>query len=153
MCHGLCNDSGVPVLNLAIEPWKYFPVAQICPNKDGILQEVVRHWAQQAKNLQNKEIGPRPKLWNLPKLHEWFEQNPVVDPSNAAFKTATVVSQKAVAEAAQREENEDNARLGAGNWNSTACMRLIHALIDHDDLKTKFLNQLNLPASCWPIFS
>ncbi len=146
MCYGLKADSGFPVLNLAMEPWKNFPAAQIRPNKNGLVNEVVRRWARQAKNPQNKEIGPRPKQWNMPKLQEWLEQNPVVDESDIAFVTASVASRKAVAEAAQKEENEENARLGAGNWNSTACMRLIHALVDHDDLKAKFLNRLDLPA-------
>jgi hypothetical protein len=51
-----------------------------------------------------------------------------------------------VAEAAKKDDGKDNARLGAGNWNSTASLRLIHALVDHDHIKTKFLNRLNLPA-------
>ena len=30
-------------------------------------------------------------------------------------------------------------------------MHLIHAFVDHNDLKAKFLNQLNLPTGCSPI--
>ena len=55
-------------------------------------------------------------------------------------------SLKEIAEAAWKEDDEDNARLGAKNWNSDACMRLIHALVDHEEIKAKFLNRLNLPA-------
>lgn len=50
------------------------------------------------------------------------------------------------ATAAKKQEDDNNVCLGAGNWNSIACVCLIHALIDHYDLKTKFLNCLNLPA-------
>ena len=41
---------------------------------------------------------------------------------------------------------EENKCLGVGNWNATACMRLIHSLTDNDAIKSKFLNRLNLPA-------
>jgi hypothetical protein len=82
----------------------------------------------------------------LVKIHEWLEQNVIVNAADIAFVKDTVASRKEVAEAAQRENDEDNARLGAGNWNSDACMRLIHALVDHDEIKAKFLNRLNLPA-------
>ncbi len=58
----------------------------------------------------------------------------------------TVASQKEIAEAAWKEDDEDNAQLGARNWNSDACLRLIHALINYGEIKAKFLNQLNLPA-------
>ena len=146
MCHGLHDDDGVPILNLEMEPWKSLPSAQIRPNKDVFVKEVVRRWAHQATNPQRKEIGPRPKQWNLPKIHEWLELHPIIDPGDIAFLRATVASRKACGEAAQKEDNDDNARLCVGNWNSIACMRLIHVLIDHDDLKAKFLNRLNLPA-------
>jgi hypothetical protein len=148
MCRGLNDDHGVPVLDLEAEPWKSLPSRQITPNKDVVVKEVIRRWANQAAKTQRKEIGvgPRPKQWNLPKIHEWLDLHPIVDPSDVAFLTATVASRKAVADAAEKEDNNNNACLGAGNWNSTACMRLIHALIDHDDLKSKFLNRLNLPA-------
>ncbi len=57
-----------------------------------------------------------------------------------AFLKATVATRKEVIEAAQKEDNDDNACLGAGNWNSVVCLRLIHALVDHDQIKAKFLN-------------
>ena len=63
-----------------------------------------------------------------------------MDPIDIEFVKDTVACRKKVSESARKEDDEDNARLGAGNWNSEACMRLIHALVDHDDLKAKFLN-------------
>ena len=57
-----------------------------------------------------------------------------------------VDKRRVIADAARKEESKDNAYLSACNWNSTACMRLIHALVNHDEVKAKFLNRLNLPA-------
>jgi hypothetical protein len=145
MCHGLCDDDGNPVLSLDSTPWKSFPVSQIRPNRDGYGKEVIRRWRRENHSSDSTK-GPRPKQWNLVKIHEWLEQNVIVNAADIAFVKDTVASRKEVAEAAQRENDEDNARLGAGNWNSDACMRLIHALVDHDEIKAKFLNRLNLPA-------
>ncbi len=74
------------------------------------------------------------------KIHEWPEKNGIVNAADIAFVKDTVASQKDVAEAAQKENNEDNARLGSRNWNSEACMRIIHGLVDHDEIKAKFVN-------------
>ena len=146
MCYGLRDDSDNLLLDLEAEPWKSFPIAQIRPNKDMLIKEVTRRWSQSNKDKTNTKIGPRPKQWTLVKIRDWLEVNPIVDPNDVTFLKDVVRTRREIATAAQTEEQENNVRLGAGNWNQTACMRLIHALIDHDDLKTKFLNRLNLPA-------
>jgi hypothetical protein len=148
MCHGVCIN-GSPVLPLNAEPWKSFPVAQICPTRDVYAKEVTRRWTNGVKkgdSVHAKKNCPRPKQWNLPMILEWLEQNPIEDSIDIAFLIDAVEDRKAIADAAQREEIDNNARLSAGNWNSTACLRLIHALVDHDEIKSKFLNRLNLPA-------
>ena len=147
MSHGLRGDDGNPTLSLEVDPWKTFPVKQIRPSKDDYIKEVIRRWNQRNGGIGSAaKVGPRPRAWNLPKIQEWLEENPIVNAIDIAFLKDTVASRKEGAEAARKEDAEDNARLGAGNWNSEACMRLIHALVDHDDLKAKFLNRLNLPA-------
>ena len=122
MCHGLRDDNCNPLLPLEGDPWKSFPLTQIRPNKDTYAKEVIRRWSEANSGRASAKVGPRPRAWNLPKIHEWLDLNPIVDPSDVAFLTATVASQKEVAEAARKEDDDDNARLGAGNWNSTACM-------------------------------
>jgi hypothetical protein len=77
---------------------------------------------------------------------EWLEQNPIEDLIDIAFLKDAVDERKAIADATRKEDIDNNARLSAGYWNSTACLRLIHALVDHDKIKSKFLNRLNLPA-------
>ena len=44
MCHGLWDYEGNPVLSLDGNPWRTFPVLQICPNKDGYAKEVICCW-------------------------------------------------------------------------------------------------------------
>ena len=147
MSVGLRDDDGNPVLSLDNAPWKTFASKQIKPTKDEYIKEVTRRY--QRKNVGSAasvKIGPRPKSWSVPKILEWLEEHPIDDAIDIEFVTDTIASRKEVAEAAQKEDEENNARLGAGNWNSTACMRLIHTLVDHDEIKAKFLNRLNLPA-------
>jgi hypothetical protein len=63
-----------------------------------------------------------------------------------------VASWKEVAEATQKETNNDNARLGLGNWNSMACMRLIHALVDHDEQRHQGQVFEQVESSCWLLY-
>jgi hypothetical protein len=144
MSLGLCDDDGNPVLPLDGQPWKTFALKQIRPSKDECINEVNRRWIRENSSVSVK-IGPRPRKWNLPKIQEWLENNPIVNPFDIEFVKGEVASRKEAAEAAQKENDDDNARLSAGNWNSDACMRLIHALVDHDHLKAKFLNRFSLP--------
>jgi hypothetical protein len=154
MCHDLHDGDGDNnlVLDLTIDPWKSVPVMQIHPLRDFYAKEVLRRCAQVRtcdSGAKKKKVGPRPKQWNLSKSLEWLEEHPISDPANISFLKREVTSQKEVLETAQKEEEEENACLGAGNWNATTCMRLIHALVNHDEIKAKFLNHLDLPASCY----
>jgi hypothetical protein len=145
MSIGLSDDDGNPVLPLDDQPWKTFALKQIRPSKDDYINEVNRRWIRENSGVSVR-LGPRPRKWNLPKIQEWLESNPIVNPFDIEFVKGEVASRKKVAEAAQKENDDDNARLSASNWNSDACMRLIHALVDHDHLKAKFLNRLSLPS-------
>ena len=149
MCHGLRDGDGDDknlVLDLTANPWKSVPVMQIRPSRELYGKEVLRRCVEQATTTnKNKKVGPRPKQWSVSKIQEWLEEHPISDPADISFLKREVASRKEVLEAAQKEEEEENARLGAGNWNATACMRLIHALVDHDEIKAKFLNRLDLP--------
>ncbi len=102
MCHGLRDDNGNPLISFKVEPWKSFPVMQIRPNKDGYAKEVIRHWNQGQSGTQYNKLGPCPKQWNLPKIHDWFDQNPITDRTDIEFLKSTVASWKEVAEAAQK---------------------------------------------------
>jgi hypothetical protein len=150
MCHDLRDGDGDDnlVLDLTMDPWKSVPVMQDRPSRDFYAKEVLRRCAQvrtSDSGAKNKKVGPRPKQWNLSKILEWLEEHPISDPADISFLKREVASRKEVLEAAQKEEEEENACLGAGIWNATACMRLIHALVDHDEIKAKFLNRLDLP--------
>lgn len=55
------------------------------------------------------------KEMELTKNSRMLEYNQIVDPINIKFLNNTVASQKEVAEAAQKENNDDNICLGARN--------------------------------------
>ena len=138
MCHGILVDDK-PLIDMVQSPWVNIPTSQIRPNREMYAKEIERR----CSNNQTK--GPRPRQWNLAKIQEWLDQHPVDDAREITFLKVTVEERKQVAEKAGKEVADEKARLGAGNWNSTACMRLIHSLIDFDDIKRQFLNRMNLP--------
>ena len=145
MCHGICVDDEL-LLDTEKKPWSSIPILQIRPNREQYAKEVIRRWAHLNPGSSDAKIGPRPKAWNLPVILEWLVDHQIVSPLDIAFLKKAVNARKNIAESAGKEEEEQNARLGTGNWNSTACMRLIHTLIDNDSIKSTFLNRMNLPA-------
>ena len=147
MCHGALVGNK-PLIDMLESPWITFPVSQICPNREIYAKEIERHSEQQSHasgDAASIKAGPRPKAWALAKIQEWLKQHPIVDPHELAFLRTTVEERKKIADEARKEEADENAQLGSGNWNSTACFRLIHTLIDFDDIKQQFLKRMNLP--------
>ena len=151
MCFGLL-DEGTPVFDVEQYPWKTVPTSKIRPNREQYSRELCQRLARKASAAANPKVCPRPSGWNLPKIQKWLMENAVDDDVDVAFLKNTVAERKALVIAAEKEAAEENNRLSvAGNWNATACMRLIHTLIDDNDnnnniIKSKFLNRLILPA-------
>jgi hypothetical protein len=79
MCHDLRDDDDNPLISFEVELWKSFPVMQIRPNKVGYAKEVIHHWNQGQSGTQSNKLGPHLKQWNLPKIHDWLDQNPITD--------------------------------------------------------------------------
>ena len=83
-------------------------------------KEEIRHWTKvNGDSAHTKKRVPRPKQWNLPKIFEWLEKNPIEDSIDIAFLKDVIDERKAIADATEKQESKDNARLSAGNWNST----------------------------------
>jgi hypothetical protein len=123
MSVGLRDNDDNPVLSLDSAPWKDFPSKQIKPSKDEYIKEVICCYNKSnVGSAASAKLSPHPQSWSVPKIQEWLEEHPIDDAIDIEFVTATAASQKEVTEAAQKEDNKDNACLGASNWNSTACI-------------------------------
>ena len=147
MCHGALVG-GEPLIDMLESPWVTFPVSQIRLNREMYAKEIEHRSEQQAHasgDIPSIKAGPQPKAWSLAKIQEWLMQHPIVDHRELTFLQATVEERKKIANEATKEEADENARLGSGNWNSTACLCLIYTLIDFDDIKQQFLKRMNLP--------
>ena len=111
--------------------------------------EVVRRWNQfKAENLlPPNAVEPQPKGWNLDKLEKWLEENPIRNQHDIAFltKTALAVKQQAVATLTAKEAEKrllDKSWVGKLPW-----MRLIHSLVDDDEIKLLFLHRNDVSTS------
>ena len=92
---------------------------------------------------------PRPKAWILQCLTDWLTVHPLVREDDVLFVLSTVASRSAAAENAAREKEDEERALdgGGSSWHGKFPMlRLIHALVDHDEIKSAYLTRHDLPS-------
>ena len=147
LSRGLKDSSGKTVLDLDTDPWKSLTLKT---NK-------TIKWKPKAKALKEHILWrcdsfgpllggePRPKQWLVPKLLEWLDEHPITPPTDVAFLIAKVLSEKLLVEKTienQKSENELLQRSWTGKY---PYLRLIHALVDHDNIKAAFLHRHDIP--------
>ena len=144
---GLKNDDGSPVFNTSILPWSAAlrPSALKMTAKE-LRREILRRCVAAGNVLH----APRPNQWPVPKSTEWLESNPIVDDNEVAFIRATISHRIIVAERIVSQPNAAqlpaSSNIGTGNWvGKYPHLRLIHAIIDDNDIKSAYNSRLNLP--------
>jgi hypothetical protein len=79
---------------------------------------------------------------------DWLNAHPFVGEDDITFIKEMIAARISAAESAVREKDNEDRTLGGGgaSWHGKFPMlRLIHALIDHDEIKSAFLMRHNLP--------
>ncbi len=146
---GLKNSDGMPTFNLAALPWSAAlrPTALKMTAKD-LRAEIIRR-SVAAENVLN---APRPSQWTVPKATEWLEKNPIVAAHEVAFIRATIAHRVLVAERSQLEHaedaNDDRSQVAKGSkwFGKFPHLRLIHAVIDDDNIKAAYIWRLHVPS-------
>jgi hypothetical protein len=149
VCIGLRNEEG-PFLNLDEDPWKSL---QNCrrdnkrmrklfkPTLESLKGHVVWRWEHLCNGTLPK---PRPNQWTSVKVHEWLEQHPIHEPGDVSFLTTLLKSEEALGYASLQRTQSENDSL-ARNWTGEIpYLRMIHCLVDDDNIKDAFLHRNDL---------
>lgn len=91
---------------------------------------------------------PRRKAWPLQRLIDWLNAHPIIGEGDITFIEEMIAARISAAESAAREKENEDRNLGSGgaSWHGKFPMlRLIHALVDHDEIKSAFLMHHKLP--------
>jgi hypothetical protein len=146
---GLKNDDGTPTFDPLVLPWSAAlrPTTLKMTAKE-LRAEIVRRTVA-AENVLN---APRPNQWPVAKATEWLVANPIVAEDEVKFIRATISHRIAVAERALVQQPTTTAppassTSGTGNWvGKFPFLRLIHAIIDDDNIKAAYIRRLQVPS-------
>lgn len=145
MCRGLL-DGDKPLLDISVEPWASMKITTVKPTAKEYKEEIERRWqiSVGAAGIKQQKGKPRPKQWLMPKLLEWLDENPISDSADIGYLSRKVAEHKVIAEEAvtMKKISEDLLeKQWTGRW---PYLRMIHALVDHDDAKRLFLTRYDL---------
>ena len=159
-----CNDtSNEPLFNKKLSPWiELYRVDMLISRNDCIL-EINRRWDKKLfETTRSMEYcRPRPNQWKLPKLMAYLDKNRVDVPGDVQYLTSAVTTETVVAknelnrriqeiEAFSRPGAQDASKKPAGggqNWvGKIPLLRLVHCLVDHQEIIQAFRNRADLPS-------
>ncbi len=154
MCHGITNNEGSPLIDIDASPWKTISRMKIRPNSDHYIAEFDHRWKhlKRLRELTKKESSraPRPRGWKLTKLHDWLCLHPIVASADNNFLAKVVFIWKNAYEKAAAEAEQDDAKLGAGNWvGKYPFLRVLHAVIDNDASRVPSSAVQSFPLDVW----
>jgi hypothetical protein len=149
---GLKRDDGSYVFNPSVLPWSAATRKTAIKMTAGELREEVLRRSVAAGNKKH----PRPSQWTVTTAMNWLNENPIKNAEEVDFIMSTVSRR---IEIAQRSSLEPVVVPGStasrsrgdggpgGSWiGKYAYLRLIHAIIDDNDIKAAYLSRLNLPS-------
>ena len=145
---GLTSDDGSPLFNPSILPWSAaLRPSALKKTADDLRNEVKRRCV--AGNVPN---APRPKQWTVAKSTDWLEKNPIVADNEVAYIKTIIAHRITVAQEANlnaslpHSQPAASSNVGTGNWiGKYPHLRLIHAIVDDNEIKTAYLHRLVIP--------
>lgn len=154
MSIGAVGEDGSPLLDPDGSPWNKVAKKQIKPGSDLLRAEIKRRW--QCSKQESKE--PATKNWEKSKLMKWLQEHPIAAADDITFLKHEVGIRKRTALLAARERDKETEQLlaldGAASsknkyksWNGRLpYLRLIHALVDHDNIKAAYVHRGDIPS-------
>lgn len=146
---GMKDENGKTILDVNDDPWKSLQSSrrnrkkqkQIKPSLDIMRKHIIWRWVNVCKSTPPM---PRPRQWPQRQVVEWLEKNPINSTNDILFLTSTIAKEKQLAFEALEKEASENDLLSRSWTGELPYLRLIHALIDHDDIKELFLHRNDL---------
>jgi hypothetical protein len=148
LCRGLKDEDGNELLDIKKEPWSRLKTALVKPSNADYVEEIVRRY--QVKKQTDPSLAgsaPQPKGWNEKKLLAWLDFHPIELPSDIAYLTGIVANRKALVRV-YIEQQPDSGAGDSRNWKGKMpYLRLIHCLVDNDQIKHAFLHRNDIDSS------
>jgi hypothetical protein len=166
-CIGLkkADAFDTPLFDSTVHPWsdKKFS-SHLTLERKHYQAEIDRRWAfkltkfsQEPPSLQNPR--PRPNGWSAAKLLQHLLLNPIcalqdVDYLASMLQAETVKAlgklqpQPVIAPGSTSSKKKGAKKTTGLNWSGKLpWLRLIHCLVDHDEMRTAYTNRTNLPSN------
>ena len=153
LCRGLMDKDGKnQILDIKEHPWTTLAASLIRPNAIEYSKEIERRWElvlDPKSSTASAMKAPRPKAWKLEKILEWLDSHPITGKADVEYLQRIVRERKKVVEDAeiQRQASTTNDNHDTNkNWTGThAYLRLIHCLVDNDEIKRAYLHRYDNP--------
>jgi hypothetical protein len=153
LCRGLKTDSNQPLIDPKREPWLHLKASQLKANAGDYKEEVNRRWIsfvskEQAADISQSTRQPRPKAWKIGDLFDWLDDHPVSRDAEVSYLKDEVSKSEKVARESMEAKKAEAEMLESKRWQGEApYLRLIHTIIDHDNIKLAFLKRHDLSSS------
>jgi hypothetical protein len=151
LCHGLMRDDGMPAINLLTAPWSMMKKSVLKVSSKEYQSEITRRWnimcAYDPDLKANCRWGiPRTNQWKLEKLQMWLNDNPVTDDGERAYLLDAVDERIGASTRAEAEKAVVSALFNKKWVGKEPILRLIHALVDNDEIKHAYLERFDVPS-------
>ena len=151
LCHGLMHDDGTPAIDLLTAPWSTMKKAVVRVTSNEYQSEITRRWnimcAYDPDLKANCRGGiPRTNQWKLEKLQMWLNDNPVTDDGERAYLLDAVDERIGASTRAEAEKAVVSALFNKKWVGKEPILRLIHALVDNDEIKHAYLERFDVPS-------
>jgi hypothetical protein len=143
LCFGIKEEINVsqPLLDLDKNPWNGLKASSIKPRASDYKSEIERRCL-----VFGISSIPRPNAWSLKKTQDWLNDNPITVEEEVAFLRATVTAEKSKMKMALATANMEAELLSGKSWTGKIpYLRLIHCLVDNDEIKRAYLSRNNIP--------
>jgi hypothetical protein len=153
LCRGLKNDSGQPLFDPKREPWRYLKASTLKATSADYKDEVNRRWIsfvskEKAADNSQSTRQPRPKAWRMEDLFEWLDKHPISGEHEVLYLKDAVANHEKVANDSIEAAKAEAEMLETKRWQGEVpYLRLIHCIIDNDNIKLAFLKRHDISSS------
>ena len=124
----------------------------ISPNMQELKREIICHWnilcAALPEDTADK-VTPCPAQWPLKKVLQWLEDHPIDDSCDREYLLKAIDERVETAKAADAQRAQEQAQFNKKWIGPAPILRLIHTLIDHDEIKRRTSSGLMFHLTAW----
>lgn len=157
ICRGLLNKNGTVTVDCDEEPWKSIKPS-VRPSNAMLRLEIKRRWELFLSSKEGNVGEPRCKAWTIPQCNSWLDAHPISSPDDVAYLQALYSQRHNDAVNAAKEAAEESCLMATSSaiianrglsWIQKApYLRLIHCLIDNDEICSAFLRRNTFARTC-----